>query len=85
MDYLHPYLPDYLVLFLGIGLGLAGYLSSWPNGDWQQIWVLYLANFYILWGVIHHARLKSLQWKILAEYVGVATILAVALLLALRY
>ena len=81
----HPLFSVYLVLFLGVSFGLAGYLSSWPNSSWQQLWILYLANFYILWGIIHHARLGSLQWKIIAEYAGVATILVAALLLALRY
>jgi asparagine N-glycosylation enzyme membrane subunit Stt3 len=77
--------PDYLLLFLGLGLGFAGFMMSWPHTLLQQLWIFYLAAFYILWGVVHHIRTDSLHKKVVAEYVGVAILLTAALTLSLQY
>lgn len=78
-------MPDYLLLLLGGGLGFAGFIMSWPQTSNQQLWILYLAVFYVLWGIVHHARTDGLQAKVIAEYVGVAILLTATLTMALQY
>lgn len=77
--------PDYILLCLGLGLGFIGFIGSWPETNWQQVWVFYLAAFYVLWGIIHHSRTDGFHWKVVAEYFGVAVLLTATLLLALQY
>lgn len=67
----------YLVLFLGLGMGLI-FLFSLPNYHPQA--VIGLCSFYFFWGVFHHWRGKDLHIKIVLEYLLVALIGCIILL-----
>ncbi len=67
----------YLVLFLGLGMGLI-LLFSLP--DYKKEAVIGLCSFYFLWGVFHHWRASDLHIKIVLEYLLVALIGCIILL-----
>ena len=82
----HPHLTDYGVLTLGVVVCLLGFLLSWPFIPWQQFWVIAFALFYITWGCWHHYKTdRHLPVAVMAEYVGVAVLIAATLFFAISY
>jgi alpha-N-acetylglucosamine transferase len=60
---------DYL--FLTVLVSLAVILTLYFNGNkfYQEVIVIGFSVLYIVWGIIHHAREKTLQAQIALEYV----------------
>lgn len=73
---------DYLVLAIGLIIGVAGYAIFPKRSSLQTLSICFLGAFYFLWGVWHHYREGDLRLRILLEYLLVA-VLAVVLLLSL--
>lgn len=76
----------YLVLFLGLFLGLVLFIVSQKLGlvDLEKEGVIGLCTFYFLWGVVHHWLLKDLHWRIILEYFLVALLGCLTLLLVIN-
>lgn len=62
-------LVDYLVLALLVSTAIV--LTLYFNGSkfYQEIIIVGLSILYIVWGVIHHLKEKTLQVRIILEYV----------------
>jgi len=60
---------DYLILSLIVSTAIV--LILYFNGSkyTQQIIIIALSILYIVWGVLHHLKEKSLQARIIIEYV----------------
>jgi FtsH-binding integral membrane protein len=70
----------YLVLVTGLAIFIFAFLGLWPNHFAQQVSVVVMAIFYLLWGVVTHVKTQSISSRVVAEYAGVS-FLAAALLL----
>jgi len=75
---------DYFVLAIGLSLGMAVYLLFMGQAMLQAGSAIATGLFYILWGVVHHAREGDFHLKIILEYTLIAG-LAVSLLLSLLF
>lgn len=75
------HIPHYLVLFLILGLGFLGFWYFSYQERAQQVIVLAVAAFYVLWGVAHHTLEENLNLKIVVEYTTVAALAATLLLI----
>lgn len=64
----------YLVLFLILAFGLGGLWSSSSRPGVQFFLIIFTALAYILWGMIHHFLEKSLNLKVVVEYILVAAL-----------
>lgn len=71
---------DYLALFSILALGFGLFLFFGYNRSAQTLVVLATAASYVIWGVIHHLFDKDFHWRILIEYLIVASLAAILLL-----
>jgi len=62
-------LADYLILAILVSTAIV--LTIYFNGSkfYQEIIIVGLSILYIVWGVIHHLKEKTLQARIVLEYV----------------
>jgi hypothetical protein len=60
---------DYLLLTFLVSVAIILTLYFNGNKNYQQIITIGLSLLYIVWGIIHHAREKTLQARIILEYV----------------
>jgi hypothetical protein len=60
---------DYLLLTFLVSMAIILTLYFNGNKNYQQIITIGLSLLYIVWGIIHHAREKTLQARIILEYV----------------
>lgn len=60
---------DYLVLTIIVSVAILLILLFNGNKFYQQITVVGLSILYIVWGVIHHTKEKTIQAQIVLEYV----------------
>ena len=75
---------DYSVLALISGIFIAYFVRFNDRPDLLFKAVVIFASTYVVWGLIHHLRVKALTIKIMLEYVLVAllaTVVASTLLL----
>ena len=70
----------YLVLFVGLFLGLIFFFGLFGLPIMQIEMVVGLCLFYFVWGIIHHWLNKDLHIKIVLEYFLVAAIACFILL-----
>jgi hypothetical protein len=75
----HPW--AYFILFSGLICCVTLFLAAWPNKFWQQLVILGLVVFYASWGLITHLHHQYLTKRVAAEYVGMAFLAGVLLLL----
>jgi len=61
-----------LMSILSIGFGLFWVFNY--NRQAQVGVTLVIAAAYVLWGIIHHSIKKDLHWRIILEYLVVATV-----------
>lgn len=74
---------DYLILTLIVSAAIVLILFFNGNKFYQQFTIIGLSILYILWGVVHHAKEKTLRAQVVLEYVLFAllgTVLVVGLL-----
>lgn len=72
MKYLKHYLALMTVLSVGFGL-----FWIFNYNRTAQIWItLGLGVVYVIWGIVHHALRGELHWRIIWEYVVVATLVS---------
>jgi len=70
-----------LMAILSIGFGL-----FWIFNFNRQIQILITGGLgvtYVIWGIIHHAIKKELHWRIVWEYIVVATVACVVVIFLL--
>jgi len=60
---------DYLILTLIVSVAIVFTLYFNGNKNYQQIVIIGLSILYIVWGMIHHLKEKTLQARIVLEYV----------------
>ena len=60
---------DYLLLTILVSIAII--LTLYFNGNklFQQVIVIGLSILYIVWGILHHLKEKTLQAQIILEYV----------------
>ncbi len=60
---------DYLILSLIVSIAII--LILYFNGSkfYQEIIIIGLSILYIVWGIFHHAKEKTLQARVILEYV----------------
>lgn len=61
-----------LLAFLSIGFGLFWIFNF--NRQIQILITICLGFAYVIWGVVHHGLKKDFHWRILWEYIIIATI-----------
>ena len=81
--HLRKHLTYYLVVLVTQGLGLLAIALNNGQRTLQVLFLVLMASFYILWGVIHHYIHHDLHPKVVLEYVlmGVLAITVVYFLL----
>lgn len=60
---------DYLILTLIVSVAIIFTLYFNGNKNYQQTVIVGLSILYIVWGIIHHLKEKTLQARIVLEYV----------------
>lgn len=60
---------DYLFLTIIVSVAIVLVLVNNGNKPFQEYTIIGLSILYIVWGIIHHAREKTLQTQIVLEYV----------------
>ncbi len=60
---------DYIILTLIVSIAIILILLFNGNKYFQQITIIGMSILYIVWGVLHHLKEKTLQTQIVLEYV----------------
>jgi len=60
---------DYLILTVLVSIAIILILYFNGSKSLQEIIILGLSISYIVWGIVHHAKLKTLHTKVILEYV----------------
>jgi hypothetical protein len=74
---------DYLFLTLIVSIAIILTLYFNGNRSYQQIIIISLSALYVVWGILHHAKEKTLHPKVVLEYILFAllgSILVISLL-----
>jgi hypothetical protein len=77
------HLLDYLILCFLMSVSVVLTLLFNGNRHFQIITIVNTSFFYFLWGVLHHRKEKTLEPKIITEYLVMAilgTVLVISLL-----
>lgn len=74
---------DFSLLATIIGLGLVGVLYYRFDIAAQISVVLLMSTLYIFWGVFHHFQEANLTAKVILEYISVAALVALILIIVL--
>lgn len=61
-------LADYLILTIIVSIAVLLVLFYNGNKNYQEYIIVGLSALYVLWGIFHHAREKTLETKIVLEY-----------------
>lgn len=72
---------SYIILVFELVAFVVLFMAAWPNRFLQRLLILLLVFFYVLWGVMTHFKNEHLTIRILLEYLGVAAVAGVVLLL----
>ncbi|MBU0579258.1 hypothetical protein KKE34_04095 [Patescibacteria group bacterium] len=71
----------YLVLAVGLVLGVVLFLGAWPDRRLQRIVAIGISIFYLLWGISTHFKSNQIDKKIVLEYAGVGALAGLLLVL----
>lgn len=71
----------YAVLLSEVGLFILLFLAAWPNLVLQRLLILFMVGFYVVWGSITHLKADHFNDRIFLEYMGVAALAGILLLL----
>lgn len=77
------HLKDYLALFSILAAAIFFFFYFRFNRQAQTGVVLATAAAYVIWGMIHHLGAKDFHWRILAEYLIVATLASLVVIFLL--
>ena len=80
----HHYIIDRIILILLIALGLIAFWYFQYDRIIQLTIVAILLAIYLIWGIIHHLRTKTLTNATILEYLAVALIVVVLILSSLN-
>jgi len=75
----HPY--AYTILTLGLIVHGGFFYLAWPQRSYQQLAIISLVVFYLLWGVITHTKSAHINSKVILEYASISLLAGVVLLL----
>lgn len=70
----------YLLLFVGLLLGLIGFFSFLGQPALRKLVVIITSLFYFSWGMVYHYQEKTLHPKIVIEYLLIAVLGAMLLM-----
>ena len=71
----------YAVLALVLIVFLVLYFAAWPNKLLQRLLIILVGIFYVGWGSVTHVKTDHLTKQVFYEYLGVATLSVLILLL----
>jgi len=71
----------YVILIIGLVLGVVLFLGSWPDRKLQRIISVGIAAFYFIWGVLSHLKNGHISRRIVFEYLGVGALSGLLLVL----
>lgn len=71
----------FLVLALGLLLLITAFMAVWPDRMMQRLVAIVISVFYFLWGIITHTKVKTLNRKVVSEYLGVSFVALILLML----
>lgn len=74
----------YTILIIELIVFLILFFAAWPNTLLQRLLIVSMGLFYVGWGSLTHVKTDRLTKQVFYEYLGVAT-LAVLLLLLVTY
>ncbi len=74
------HLKDYLVLLSILAFAVFFFFYFNNNRLAQEGIIIATSAAYVLWGVVHHLLAREFHWRILVEYLAVATLAAVLVL-----
>lgn len=72
---------NYLVLIVGLVLGVVLFLGSWPDRKLQRFVSIGIAAFYFIWGVLTHLKESHISRRVVLEYLGVGVLAGLLLVL----
>lgn len=72
---------SYLVLIVGLVLGVFLFLGSWPDRKFQRIVSVCIAIYYMLWGILAHLNEDHINRRVVLEYVAVGSLAGLLLIL----
>lgn len=71
----------YTLLVIGLLVGAAAFLLAWPDKTYLRLVILGIGVMYVTWGVLTHLKTKRITSLVVWEYVAMASIACVLLLL----
>lgn len=71
----------YTILVVGMTLATLLFMAVWPSLFWQRVIGVAAAVFYAIWGIVTHWQADHISKKIVYEYVAVAFLGALLLLM----
>ncbi len=71
----------YLILVIGLVLGIILFLGSWPDRRLQRIVAVGISTFYVMWGILTHVKADHITKKVVLEYLGVGVLAGLLLVL----
>lgn len=72
---------SYLILIFGLLMFSASFLLVWPVISLQRGIIVLMTVFYFLWGVFSHLKHDNIGKKVIVEYLVVALLAGLLLLL----
>lgn len=72
---------SYLLLIVGLTLGVVLFLASWPDRNFQRAVSIGIAAFYTLWGILAHLNEDRITKRIILEYLAVGFLAGLLLIL----
>ncbi len=76
---------QYLLLFLIVGSGVAGFWYFSQERVLRILAVLSSLVGYVIWGISHHSIEKRLSWSVIGEYLLLGLVILAALSLIVGY
>lgn len=63
------------LLLIGILLsGFIGLILFSYDKNLQFLIAVFVAGFYVIWGIVHHYHNKDFHWEVLFEYLAIAVL-----------
>lgn len=71
----------YSILLLGLLMFTFYFFAVWPNRVYQRTLILGFSLFYFLWGIMVHVKSKSINKRVVMEYLAVSLLIGSLLFL----
>jgi len=79
--FLHKNKLAYLILFAALAIFVTIFSVLWPNRQAQRLSALAFGVFYFIWGVSNHTKSKNLTAEIVFEYLAIAMLAILIMIL----